>query len=233
MLSIPEFRAITGEAMAGLHAWLKEGRTQFLSTSEAAREVLNSLDDTMRQWSWCPRIFIHPTYILLRALMIAAMRFPLYVGKETLAYYLKEFWNSRWAADLFQSVDAHYQATADVGAVQAITAAVKQAALGLMPFVVSQQGEPIHPLGEIVKQVVEEYPGRVFQYRNSLYGNPATAWRYLEFRCGLSGVSLDWCRKLALDVVPQPSAFSLFENAEALEARVIEILNSPFVSARR
>src|SRR5207302_2231287 len=93
ILSIAEFRALAGEALLRLQADLREGRAQFLSTTEAAKDVLTGLDYTMQQWSWVPKVW-HPALVVLWILLVVAMRFPLYVGKELLTYYLKEFWFS-------------------------------------------------------------------------------------------------------------------------------------------
>ena len=49
----------------------------------------------------------------------------------------------------------------------------------------------------------------------------------------LSGVSLEWCRQIALEVSPEPSAALLFEGVAALEARLVDLAKSPFVHVRR
>lgn len=230
ILSIAEFRALAGEALLGLHAWLREGRAQFISNQEAANDVLANLNDTMQQWSWLPKIGIHPA---LWIILIAAMRLPLYVGKEMLTYYLREFRESRRTLDVVQSAEAHHRSAEDVGSVQVVSALVKEAAVSLRSSTVNSAGEELHALGEVTKRVMQEHPGLMFEDRGSTYRDPYSAWRYLQFRCSLSGVNLEWCRQMALDVSPEPSAASLFEGAASLQARLVELAKSPFVLAGR
>jgi len=233
ILSIAEFRALTAEALHGLQAGLREGRTQFLSTTEAAKDVLTDLNQTMHQWSWRPRLGFHPALVVFWFAIVAAMRFPLYVGKELLTYYLKEFWTSRKTVDLSHSVAAHFSSTEDVGSIPVITALIKEAAVSLRLFTLNSKGDPLHPLGEIARWVVQEHPELRFENRASSYHDPVSAWQYLEFRCGLSGVSLEWCRQMALEVSPEPSAVSLLEGVAGLEARLVDLAKSPFVHVRR
>jgi hypothetical protein len=234
ILSLAEFRALTGEALLGLQAGLAERRTQLLSTTEAAKDALSDLDDTMKQWSWRPGFVFHPAILGFWFILVASMRFPLLVGKELLTYYLKEFWISRQMADVVQSVSAHRSSTEDVGAVPVISALVKEAAVSLgLLFKLYSEAEALHALGEVAKRAAQEHPELRFERRASAYRDPVSAWRYLQFRCSLSGVSLEWCRQMALDVSPEPSAASVFENAGALQARLFELVDSPFVHVKR
>jgi hypothetical protein len=234
ILSVAEFRALTGQALLGLQAGLTESRTQFLSTTEAAKDALKDLDDTMARWSWRPRLGFYPPLVIFWFALVASMRFPLIVGKELLTYYLKEFWISRQVADVIQSVDAHRSSAEEVGAVQVISAIVKEAAVSLgLLFKLYSEGDDFHALGEVAKRAAQEHPELRFERRASAYRDPVSAWRYLQFRCSLSGVSLEWCRQMALNVSPEPSASSFFENASALQAKLVELADSPFVSVKR
>ena len=233
VLSVAEFRALVGEALLRLQKDLSEGRAELLSSTEAANGVLSGIDDTMQQWSWWPRFGFHPAVLVFWFVLIASMRLPLYLGKELLTYYLTEFWTSRHAADLFHSVEAHDMAADDVGTIQVISALVKEAALNVGSWRADAQDAALRALGEILTRVLQDHPKLKFDRILAAYDSPATAWRYLQYRCSLSGVNLEWCRQIALEVSPEPSAASLFENAAAFQARLEELWESPFVRVRR
>src|SRR5262249_29836253 len=76
VLSISEFRFLTGEALLNLHASVSEKRKDFLSTFESARDVLTNLDESRRDWSWLPKWGVHPFLVVLRLVFVASMRFP-------------------------------------------------------------------------------------------------------------------------------------------------------------
>jgi hypothetical protein len=139
-----------------------------------------------------------------------------HVHTQLLTYYLKQFWITREKVDPFHSVAAHISSTEDVGTIPVISALIKEAAVSLRLFTVNSKGNPLHPLSEIARRVVQEHPELRFENRASSYHDPVAAWQYLQFRCGLSGVSLEWCRKMALEVSPEPSAASLFEGVAGL-----------------
>jgi hypothetical protein len=187
----------------------------------------------MHEWSWQPRLGFHPALVVFWVGLVALIRFPLYVGKELLTYYLKQFWITRRKVDLFHSVAAHISSTEDVGTIPVISALIKEAAVSLRSFTLNSRANPFHPLGEIAKRVVQEHPELRFENRASSYHDPVSAWQYLQFRCGLSGVSLEWCRKMAMEVSPELPSAALFEGAAALEARLVELVVSPFVHVRR
>ena len=228
ILSIPEFRALAGEAMLGLAASRTDDRDEFVSTSEAAKDFLAGLDDSMRQWR--PKLILHPFVLLLWLAFIATMRFPLYAGKEWLTYYVKEFWISRRLLDAKHSVEAHFSSADNVGTVQVITARIKEAAIGLgYSYRLHAENAPLHALGEVTKRLAQEHPALKIERRASWYGDPVTAWQYLQFRCTLSGVNLEWCLQLAAEVSPDPPAASLFQNRPELDAKVLELATRPFV----
>lgn len=233
ILSIDEFRALMGEALMGLQRDLEERRSEFHSTMEAAKDALNGIDDTMRQWTWLPKFGFHPYLMAFWIVLVAAMRFPLYLGSELLKYYVREFWVSRRAVDMFHSIEQHHASSDEVGAIQAISARFKEAAVSLLPRLLNREGSVPHPLSEVAKRVYQDHPELALEFREPAYGDPNSAWQYLQFRCGLSGVSLEWCRQIAFGVSPEPSAASLFQDTAALQARLVELVNSPFVCVKR
>src|SRR5262249_15394662 len=131
VLSINEFRFLTGEALLDLHAGLSQKRKDFLSTFESARDVLTNLNESMREWSWFPKWGFHPFLIVIRLVAVAAMRFPLYLGKEWITFYVREVCSVRQAADIDHAVRSHNTSTDETGSVQAISALIKEAALSL------------------------------------------------------------------------------------------------------
>lgn len=233
ILSITEFRALAGEALMRLQAELQEARSEFHSTSIAAEDAVNGIDDTMRQWSWWPKfafpIQLYPFWLIL----VVAIRFPMYFGSQLLKYYLREFWTSRWKADSFQAAKEHSASADEVGAIQAISARVKEAAMSLGFRTLDPNGKALHPLGEIAKRINQEHPNLMLEDHDPEYGNRDTAWQYLQSRCALSGASLEWCKRIALEVNPEPAAQSLFEDPEGLQARLVELANEPFVRVKR
>jgi hypothetical protein len=233
VVSVSEFRSLTGEALLALHAGLNERRKDFLSSSEGAADVLRSLDESRREWSWFPKWGIHPFLVVVRLVAVAAMRFPLYLGREWITFFVNEFWVARKAADADRSLCAHRVSTAEAGAINAISALIKEAAVSLGPcFDLSEKDQPWQGLGEVAERVSQEHPELLFDLRAaSRWTDPATAWNYLQFRCNLSTVSLEWCRRIALDVNPYDPALLLFENAASLEATLIEAAREPFVIA--
>jgi hypothetical protein len=234
MLSINEFRFLTGEALLDLHAGLSQKRKDFLSTFESTRDVLTNLDESIREWSWFPKWGFHPFLVVIRFVAVAAMRFPLYLGKEWITFYVREVCSVRQAADIDHAVRAHSASTDESGSVQAISALIKEAVISLGPrFNLSQADQPWHGLGEVFERAVEEHPGLTFDLRApSQWPDPANAWRHLQFRCTLSRVSLEWCRLQALNVSPHEPAISLFEDPSLLETRLLERVNTPFVAGR-
>jgi hypothetical protein len=231
VLSILEFRALTGEALLDLHASLTEGRKEFLATTEGANDVVTNLNAGMQDWSWLPKWGLHPFLVVLRLVVVAAMRFPLYLGKEWVTFYVQEFWASRLHADLGNVVETHQTSAAEVGAIQVISALIKESSLSLgVRFHRFGQGDSGHALGEVASRIRQEHPDlRVEAHVAWPWHDPFVAWQYLQFRCRLSGVSLEWCRQMALDVSPDPPARSLFEDVAKLETKLVEIARSPFV----
>src|SRR4051812_17656175 len=112
--------------------------------------------------------------------------------------------------DLHNSVQAHRTLTDGDGAVHVISA-----------------------LGEIADRVFQRHPKLSSECRPSSFHDPVSAWQFLNYRCGLSGVSLEWSRQMAREVNPELPAALLFENAAALQSRLAEIVESPFVRVRR
>ncbi|HET6840239.1 MAG TPA: hypothetical protein VFK06_00885 [Candidatus Angelobacter sp.] len=224
MLSINEFRFLTGEALLNLHAGLRQKRKDFLSTFESARDVLTNLDESMREWSWFPKWGFHPFLIVIRLVAVAAMRFPLYVGKEWITFYVREVCSVRQAADIDHAVSAHSASTDEVGPARAISALIKEAAISLgLRFNLSQIDRPWYGLNEVYERAAQEHPDLEFDGRApSHWPDPANAWQHLQFRCSLSGVSLEWCRLQALNVRPHEPAISLFEEPARLVASLIE-----------
>ena len=233
ILSIPEFRALVGETLVYLHTPVSESREQFISVTQGAEDVLRDLQETMKTWTWIPKWFIHPYFMVFWIIVVAAMRFPLYLGKELLTFYLKEVWTSRETLDSRHLVEAHLKAVKDVGAVQVLSALMKEAAVSLgLCFKIHSQTQTPHPLGEIAARIAQEHPQLEFETKLWGWKDPVSAWQHLQARCNLSGKNLDWCRQMALEVSPSPPASSLFEHAEALNARLLAIMNEPFVMAR-
>ena len=231
ILSINELRYLTGQALLELHAGASEKRKDFLSTFEAARDVLTNLDQSMRDWSWFPKWGFHPFLVVVRLVAVAAMRFPLYLGKEWITFYVREVCSARQDADVDNALQTHSATTGDVGKVQAISALIKEAAVSLaLRFDLSAQNQPWSGLGEVAEQAFREHPELKFDRRAApQWPDPANAWRSLQFRSNLSGISLEWCRLQALNVVPLEPAISLFEDPAALEESLIEVAKTPFV----
>jgi hypothetical protein len=234
VLSISEFRALLGEALLTIHTSLADARKDFLSTTEGARDVVTNLSESMKEWSWLPKWGLHPFLVVVRLVAVAALKFPLYLGKEWIIFYVREFLAVRNHADLWLKFEAQRFAAADVGAVQALSALIKEAALSIDGrFIVSSEGKPLHALGEVALQAAQQHPGlRVERRVVSPWLDQFSAWRYLQMRCSFSGISLEWCRRMALDVNPQPNARSLFENPGNLEEKLMKLAVEPFVLAR-
>jgi hypothetical protein len=235
VLNLAEFRSLTGEAMLNLDTWLREGRKELLSATEGAQDVLRHLDESMREWSWLPKRFFHPYVVAFRLVAVAAMRLPMYIGREWLAYYLREFWASSSEDQLRQHIRTHELSAGENGAVQAISAQIKEAALSLgLRFRLANPDGTTHPLGEVLAQMVKEHPELRFDpIEESPWRDPASAWQYLRFRCELSRVSPDWCRQMAMDVAPDPSALSLFEDVPGMETRLQQLAEQPMMIAGR
>lgn len=237
ILSIAEFRAMTSELLVRVQTSVKENVTQFHSIQEGANDMLRSLNDTIKRWSWLSRWSIHPYLIVFRVIIVAAMRFPLYLGREWLAYYLKAVWVSRQQLDAESWMDAYSKSAQDAGAIQAISALIKEAAVSLMMrFNLRINENELHPLGAVADRLRQEHPQLKFQGHVDeqllSWQNPVSAWNYLQFRCELSGKNLNWCHQVALDVSPRDPASSLFEDAAALESKILEVLKMPLVMAK-
>ena len=231
VLSLPEFRSLPGEALLDLQAWLSEGREELVSTTKSAHEAIQHLEASMKEWSWLPKIALHPYWIVFRAIFIAAIRLPMYIGKEWLVYYLKEFWDGRQTETIFHTMRSHRLTVEENGSVPAITAQIKEAAISLdQRHDLHEEGVPLHALGEVVMRVIEQHPDLRFATRTeSSWQDPFSAWQYIRFRCSLSKVNIEWCRQMALDVTPEPSAATLFEDGAALNSRLIALTEMPLV----
>src|SRR5262249_17866194 len=131
VLSVNEFRFLTGEALLELHAGASEKRKDFLSTFESARDILTNLDESRRDWSWFPKWGLHPFLVVVRLVAVASMRFPLYLGREWITFSLREVCSARQQADVEHALRSHSATTGEVGAVQAISALIKEAAISL------------------------------------------------------------------------------------------------------
>lgn len=233
LLSIAEFRALAGEALVQIQAALHDNRTQFFSINEGANDAVRNLNETMKEWSWVPRVMIHPYFILFWIIAVAAMRFPLYLGKEWLTFYLKSAWTSREILDAHSSLSAYSKSAQDVGAVPAITAMAKEAAISLAPtFWQLTDQEESHPLIGIAALALQQHPGLTLDSHRWKWNDLASAWKHLQFRCQLAGKNLDWCVNLARDVSPVQPAASLFENTAALNTRLVNLLKQQFVIAK-
>jgi hypothetical protein len=232
VLSISEFRALLSEALLSIQTSLADARKDFLSTTEGARDVVTNLNESMKEWSWLPKWGLHPFLVIARLVAVSALKFPLYLGKEWIIFYVREFLAVRNQADMWLRFEAQRFAAADVGAVQALSALIKEAALSVNG-IVSPRGKPAHALGEVALQVARQHPGlRLDRRVASPWLDPFSAWRYLQMRCSFSGISMEWCRQMALDVNPYPNARSLFEAPDNLEEKLMKLAVEPFVLAR-
>jgi hypothetical protein len=111
---------------------------------------------------------------------------------------------------------------------------IKEAAVSLaFSFPLGSAAGPTRLLGEVAERAFDEHPELNFEGRPSGYEDPDSALRHLQFRCSLSGVSLEWCQRVAMNVSPEPAAASLVEDTTALEERIVQILQRPFILAPR
>lgn len=234
ILSIAEFRALLAEALVRLQASLNENRAQFLSGTEGANDMVKNLDQTIKDWSWWPRILPHPYFILFWWAIVAAMRFPLYLGREWLIFYLRSAWISRQILDVDVSMDSYRKSAQDVGAIPVLSALMKEAALTFLFILHPLKKPPVpHPLSPVVTRLTQEHPKMRFAPQRSHWKDLPSAWEYLQFRCRLAGKNPDWCLKLAEDVSPAEPAVWLFEDAAGLQARILALLEKPFVMASK
>ena len=233
VLSVAEFSALAGEAFLFLHSCTMEGRSQFQATSEAARQVVTNLKMSMDEWRWFSRYFIHPFLIVLRLVAVAAIRFPLYLGKELVTFFVNQFWESRSHADAVQLVEAHQISSSNIGRIEVVSALIKEAALSLgARWKLWRDGQALHPLGEVAHLACDQCHDLVCDRSLApAWQNPDSAWNYLQLRCNLSHLSLNWCLQMAKEVSPEPNAKSLFDNPAEIEAQLVDIVRSPFVIA--
>jgi hypothetical protein len=235
VLSVPEFSALVGEAFLFLHSCTMEGRNQLQTTTEAARQVVTNLKMSMDEWRWFSTHFVHPFLLVVRLVAVAAIRFPLYLGKEFVIFFVDQFWESRSYADAVQLVEAHQISSVSIGRIEVVSALIKEAALSLgLRWNLWRDGQALHPLGEVVHLACDRCHDLVFdQSFASVWGNPDSAWKHLQFRCNLSHLSLNWCLQMAKEVSPEPDARSLFDNPAEIEAQLFDIVTNPFVIVKQ
>lgn len=231
LLSIPEFSAMLGEALLRIHDSTVANEKDFLSTNEAAADVARSLDASRKEWSWLPKWGIHPFVLALRLVLVATMKFPLYIGREWIAFYGNEFMTLRQRLDAQSMLQAHSLTATSGGAVNAITALVKEVSLTLAPELLKKD-KPSHPLSEIAFEIAKQHPEMLLDRRVSSMWNPDQVWRFLQFRCQLAGTSLEWCRRLAFNLAPEPDATSLFQAPKELRETLLQVALQPLVVAK-
>jgi hypothetical protein len=235
MLSIAEFSALAGDALPQLYASTWQRRTELQSTIEGARQVVTNLQVSMQEWRWYPKYFLHPYFVILRFVAVAAIRFHLYLGKEIVIFFVSQFLESRSYADTMHMVETHHVSSASVGRVQVLSALIKEAALSMgMRWQLWRDGAALHPLGEVMHLVLEQHPNFTADLSfPTPWRNPDVAWGHLQLRSDLSQLSLNWCLQMAKEVSPEPSAASLFDDPAGLERELVEIVNSPYVVAKQ
>jgi len=196
---------------------------------------VNNLHMSMEDWKWVPKFFVHPYWLIIRSVGVAAVRFHLYLGKEMVIFFVKQFLESRYYADTAHMVATHHLSSANLGRVQVLTALIKEAALSMgVRWQLWKNGAALHPLGEVSHPIFEQHSGLSTDLSNPTpWQNPAVAWFHLQLRSNLSQISLNWCLQMAKEVSPEPSAASLFEDPAKLERELLEIVNSPFVIAKQ
>jgi hypothetical protein len=233
ILSVEEFRALVAEALVRLQSSLNENRAQFVSINEGANDIVKNLDQTMKNWSWWePRILGVPYFILMWFGIVAVMRFPLYLGREWVMFYLRSGWISRQILDQDILLDSYRKSAQNVGAIPVLSALMKEAALTLMPDLhVKCKKEVPHALCGIAMRLSIEHPKMRLVPERSAWKDLSSAWEYLGFRCELAGKNLEWCLKLAEDVTPAKPAVWLFEDVAGLEGKILALLKKPFVIA--
>jgi len=233
--SMAEFSAVVGENMLALHASGNEARLDLQSNVEQARQVVSNLQASLDHWRWFPKYFLHPYFIALRFVPVAAMKFHLYLGKEIVVFLVNQFLESRSYADGMLMMTAHQLSSAHAGRVEVLTGLMKEASLSLgAHFALWNENGSLHPLGDVEHKIREQYTSfTVDVSQPSQWRHPVLAWKHLELRCQLSRLSLQWCLQMAKDVAPAPSALSLFENVAELENQLLEILDKPFVMAKQ
>lgn len=230
ILSVEEFRGLLAEALVRLQSSLNENRAQFVSISEGANDIVKHLGQTIKDWSWLQlRIPGFPLLIVWWFVIVAAMRFPLYLGKEWVTFYLKSGWISRHALDEDISLESYCKSTHDVGAIPALAGLMKEAAFTLLPDL--RKREVPHALSGVATRLSIEHPGMRYVPERTGWKNLSSAAEYLGFRCELAGKNLGWCLKLAEDVSPAQPAILLFGDVAGLESKILALLLKPLVMA--
>jgi len=235
LLSVAEFSALAGQGLLHLQSCLTERRSELTSTVEGARGVVNNLNASMKDWSWFPKWGLHPVFIALRMVGVAAVRFPLYLGKEFVIFFVNQFLETRQHADITNLLEVHRLSSDNVGKVEVISALMKEAALSLgARWQLWQDGTALHPLGEVILAVREQHPSLLLSQTDDWsWRDPHSAWNHLEMRCNLSRVGLNWCLQMAKEVSPAPNAQSLFTHPTEVEQELIEISRITLVMPKR
>ena len=157
--SLAEFRAVVGEHMLALHTCGGEARLDLQSHVEQARQVVMSLQASIKEWGWMPKHFLHPYYIVLRLVPVAAMKFHLYLGKEIVVFLVNQFLESRSHVDNILGVIAHQLSSAHMRRVEVVSGLIKEATLSLgARYALWNEQGPLHPLGEVGIKIHEQNP---------------------------------------------------------------------------
>jgi hypothetical protein len=233
ILTVLEFEALAAHALLILHAGLSQRQKEFLATLEQADELYRLVEDNSDEWSileWG----IHPAMLFVGLVVIASLRLPMAIAKEWVAFFIREFCNVRAALIQQQILEADASIADRFGGARFGCALTKEATVCLaVQFPLLQEGRVMHRFGEIAVRLGEEHVDLTFEpARPCAWGSPQAAWQGLNFRCSLLGASLDWCHRMALDVNPQPCAWSLFEGVAELHEKLVQAANSPLLVRR-